>query len=336
MAIDLKTIKPNKVSKDISSYVTLIFGAPKIGKSRLAAEFPKPIFFATEPTQETIPGAYIAPTLTWRDFKSAVRQLKNDDIKQAFNTVVIDTIDLAASYCEKYICNQQGVESIKDIPYGAGYGMVENEFRDTLYSIKNAGYGIVMISHVANGTFTREDGTEFNERTPTIPGKRTKGVAENLADIYGFIHMAKDEENGGYKRVISLRAEDPSTPNGNHFKYIPSQVDLSYEALNQALAYAIDKEEAEMGQKFFQEEKKAPVQTEELNFEELMNTFNTLVHKLQEISGGSFGSKWAPIIAETVAKYLGKGKKISECGPDQIEQVALIVDDLVELVGNGI
>ena len=35
--LNLKELQPNKVSKDISSYSTLLFGPPKVGKSRLAA-----------------------------------------------------------------------------------------------------------------------------------------------------------------------------------------------------------------------------------------------------------------------------------------------------------
>ena len=38
MPLNLLEIQPNKVSRDISSYTTLLFGPPKIGKSRLFRE----------------------------------------------------------------------------------------------------------------------------------------------------------------------------------------------------------------------------------------------------------------------------------------------------------
>lgn len=332
--INLKELQPNKVSKDISSYSTLLFGLPKIGKSRLAAEFPKPIFLATEPTQTTIPGAYIVPITKWTELKQYIQQLKDDELKNTFSTVVIDTVDLASTYAEKYICQCENVEKIKDISWGAGYKMVENEFRDTLFSIRQEGYGLVLISHVTTSTFTREDGTEYNEHIPALPDKRTRGVVENLADIYAYAHMVKGKE--GYERVLTLRAGDPTTPAGSHFKYLPDSVPLDYNALKTALAEAIEKEEAEVGKQFFVEDKIALASDQKRDFNELMNEFDELVAKLQDVTGGAFSTQWAPRIAETVAKYLGKGKKIAECTPDQVDVVELIVEDLKEQVGNGI
>ena len=58
MSNPLLDLQPNKVSRDIGSYVTYVYGAPKCGKSRFAAEFPNAIFFASEPTQNTIPGIF--------------------------------------------------------------------------------------------------------------------------------------------------------------------------------------------------------------------------------------------------------------------------------------
>lgn len=336
MAIDLLNLEPNKVSKDLSSYATLLFGQPKIGKSRLAADFPSPLFIATEPTQTTIPGAYIQPVTTWSEMRQVVRQLKEPALKAKFKTVIIDVVDLAATYCEKYICNQNGVENISDIPWGAGYKLSEAEFRDTLYAIRNEGYGLVMVSHVSNDTFKREDGSEFNERVPSIPGRKLKAVAENLADIYAFAHMVSDE-NGGYKRVLSLRAVDPSTPVGNHFPYLPEEIPLSYSALSSALEEAIEKEEQEKGKEFFQEEKKQIATEPEYDFEALVKEFKNLTLKIQKnTTKDEFKSKWVPKITEITDKYLGTGKKVNDCTPKQTEQLILIVDDLKSELENGL
>lgn len=67
-----------------------------------------------------------------------------------------------------------------------------------------------------------------------------------------------------------------------------------------------------------------------------MAEFDDMKTKLQEITGGSFGVTWAPRIADTIAKYLGKGKKLSDCTKDQVDMVNLIVQDLKEQIGNGI
>ena len=46
MAIDLLKIEPHKVSRDLSGYITYIYGAPKTGKTTLAVQMPDAILLA--------------------------------------------------------------------------------------------------------------------------------------------------------------------------------------------------------------------------------------------------------------------------------------------------
>lgn len=63
--------------------------------------------------------------------------------------------------------------------------MVEKEFEKVIRQIRQEHYGLVLISHVKDGTFTRDDGTEYNKVIPAISSKKCLAVAENFADIYG-------------------------------------------------------------------------------------------------------------------------------------------------------
>lgn len=336
MSNPLLEIKPNKVSRDVGSYVTYIYGAPKCGKSRFAAEFPNAIFFASEPTQNTIPGIIKIDITSWAEFKKMVRYLKDEEVKNTYKTVILDTVDLFAQFCERYICNQEGVEDLKDIAWGAGYGRVEREFEQTLRTIMYLGYGLVLISHVTTGTFTREDGTEYNKITPAINSKRCKGVVENIADIYGYIHLVKDE-NGQSKQVITLRANDDSIAGGNHFKYMVPEVGLSYKELSKAVSDAIDEDEKHCGNsEFFTDDKVALPEEKNLNFDELMSEFKNLTNKIRDNTGEEFKTKWAPKIVSITDKYLGKGKKVNDCTESQVEQLELILFDLKEEVAKGL
>lgn len=65
------------------------------------------------------------PINSWSEFKKFLRQLKNEQVKARYETIILDTADIAYDYCEKYICaNTQrpdgsiGVDSIGDIGYG--------------------------------------------------------------------------------------------------------------------------------------------------------------------------------------------------------------------------
>ena len=39
MAINLLNIQPHKVSRDLSGYITFIYGAPKVGKTTFATNW---------------------------------------------------------------------------------------------------------------------------------------------------------------------------------------------------------------------------------------------------------------------------------------------------------
>ena len=75
------------------------------------------------------------PINSWAEFIKVQRQLKDDKVKEKFSTIIIDTADIAYSYCEKYICANNGVSTIADIGYGKGYALVGNEFDEKLRSI---------------------------------------------------------------------------------------------------------------------------------------------------------------------------------------------------------
>ena len=48
MAINLLDIKPHCVSRDLSGYITYIYGAPKTGKTTLATQMGKSLLIAFE------------------------------------------------------------------------------------------------------------------------------------------------------------------------------------------------------------------------------------------------------------------------------------------------
>ena len=56
MAINLLNIEPHKVSKDLSGYITYIYGAPKTGKTTLATQMPGALLLAFEAGYNALPG----------------------------------------------------------------------------------------------------------------------------------------------------------------------------------------------------------------------------------------------------------------------------------------
>lgn len=56
MAIDLMAIQPHKVSRDLSGYITYVYGAEKSGKTTFASHMPSPLILAFERGYNALPG----------------------------------------------------------------------------------------------------------------------------------------------------------------------------------------------------------------------------------------------------------------------------------------
>jgi len=333
-SVDIFAVKPHVVSRDLKGYTILLYGAPKTGKTTIASKFSKALLLGFEAGYLTIPGIMALPINSWAEFKSVLKQLKTDEGHATYDNIIVDTVDIAYDLCEKYICNREGVENIADLAYGKGYNMVSKEFDEALRLIPQIGYGLVMISHSQDKVFTDENGKEYNQICPTL-GNRPRLIVDRMSDLIIYAHPIQEED--GTIHTVGFMRQTPRFVAGSRFKYTPDSIEFNYDNLVNAIGDAIDKQAAEYDNKFVTD---APVKVESvpqiLDFNELMNQFNTLVEKIQNATGDAFGTDWAPRIVEITDKYLGKGKKVSDATPKQAEQLELIVNELTEQVGLGL
>ena len=337
--INLLNIQPHQVSRDMRGYSVFFYGEPKSGKTTTATKFPNHLLLAFEKGYNAIPGAMAQPINTWSEFRKVLKMLKDPAVKEKFETIIIDTADIAYDYCEKYICANAGVDTIGDIGYGKGYTMVANEFDSSLRSIVQMDYGLVLISHAVDKTFTDEQGKEYNQIVPTL-GNKPRNIVSRMCDIIGYSRSVQDAE-GNTSTKLFMRGT-PRYVAGSRFKYTPDYIDFSYKDLVQAIGDAIDKQMAEDGTEYFTEVRVNLYKdtTTSLNFDELMTEFNSIIANIPGSSdqkgdtkeGKEFKEYWMPRIVEITDRYLGKGKKVSQCNREQVEALSLIVDDMKELV----
>lgn len=341
MALDLLSIQPHQVSRDLRGYSVFFYGEPKSGKTTIATKFPRHLLLAFEKGYNAIPGAMAQPINTWAEFKKVLRQLKDENVKARFETIIIDTADIAYDLCEKYVCSNAkrpdggfGVDAVGDIPFGKGYTLVAKEYDECLRSIVQMDYGLVLISHASDKTFKDEQGQEYNQIVPTL-GNKPRNIVSRMCDIIAYSRPIQLED-GSTSTKLFMRGT-PRYVAGSRFKYTPDVIDFNYKSLVDAICNAIDKQMEEEGAEYFTEERNnvyaAPVQ--ELDFDDLMETFNNLINSLiQDKSEEEFKSYWQPRIIQITEKYLGKGQLVSKCSRDQVEALDLIVTDLKELVTN--
>jgi hypothetical protein len=338
MAIDLMSLQPHKVSRDLRGYSVFFYGEPKSGKTTTAAHFPEALLLAFEKGYNAIPGIIAQPINSWSEFRQTLRELKKQEVKEKFSTIVIDTADIAYDYCTKYICDNAkrpdggfGVDSISDIPFGKGYGQVSQEFDECLRSIVQMDYGLVLISHATDKTFKNESGEEYNQIVPTLD-KRATNIVSRMADIIGYSRVVTTDE--GDKTMLFMRGTNRYMA-GSRFKYTPDYIEFSYENLTNAIANAIDEQSKTEGSDYFTDERSNLYipKDEELDFDKLMNEFQDCINRIiKKVNNeDKFSSEYTPRITQITEKYLGRGNKVSQCSREQVEALSLIVEDLKEL-----
>lgn len=340
--LNLLNIQPHQVSRDLRGYSVFFYGEPKSGKTTIATKFPRHLLLAFEKGYNAIPGAMAQPINSWAEFKKVLKQLKDEAVKEKFETVIVDTVDIAYDYCEAYICANAkrpdggyGVDSIADIGYGKGFNMAAKEFDDCLRSIVQMDYGLVLISHAVDKSFTDEQGHEYNQIVPTL-GSKPRNIVSRMCDLIGYSRAIQNED-GSISTKLFMRGT-PRYIAGSRFKYTPNVIDFTYDNLVKAICDAIDKQMEEDGSEYFTDKYQnlhsAPI---ELDFDELLNEFNNLVSEItSKVDDDKFKEFWSPRITQIIERYLGKGQKVNNISREQTEALDLIISDFKELIKNNL
>lgn len=288
---------------------------------------PNSLLCAFESGYNALAGVRAVDIDKWSTFKLVLRQLKSDEAKEMYHTIIIDTIGDAYIMCEDYICSQQGVSSIKDIPYGAGYGMVEREFQKCFQQIAQMGYGIISIAHEDTKKDSDTNGAEIDIIAPKIP-KRGYNVINQFVDIIGYIDVQWNED-GTSRRYLYTR-KTPQIMAGSRFKYLPTRIPFGYEELTKAIGEAIDREAAETNSSIVDHH--IENQKDESSFEEIREEARVLWMQLIEKNPDRDKAKNnAEKIGEIIQEIFGRPVKLSEITKEQKDLFELVVVAMKEL-----
>lgn len=341
--INLLDIEPHKVSRDMRGYSVFLYGDPKSGKTTTATRFPNHLLVAFEKGYNAIPGAMAQPINSWGEFKKLLKQLKQPEVQAKFETIIIDTADIAWDYAEKYICSNNNIDAIGDLGFGKGHTALAKEFDSCLRSIVQMNYGLVIISHATDRTLKDENDEEYNRILPTL-AKKSQIIVSRMCDIIGYSRIVVNEE-GKSSTKLFLR-DTPRFMAGSRFRYTPDVIDFDYFSLVEAIGQAIDEEEKFHSSELFTDTRSDMYQdtTLSLDFDQLIEKFNSLIQSIpgsdlanpESAESINFKDVWVPLIQEAVESNLGRGKKVSDCSREQTEALDLVCSDLEDLINKRI
>lgn len=202
-----------------------------------------------------------------------------------------------------------------------GWTKFKDEFNEVFRGLTHLGYGVYFIGH--DKEIINEDGSKIIR--PALSNS-TRTVIAGMSDLYGYAH----QKYAGEMSVLTLRCSDGSIECGGRFKYIDEEIPMNYHSLVDAINKAIDKEATETNGQFVTDEKiDVTLMEKTYDFDTMMNQFKIMVEKLMTANASN-----ALKITSISDKYLGKGKKVGDCTPEQCEQLELILIELQDLVKN--
>lgn len=298
----------------------------KIGKTQLACSIPEALIMATEKGQNAIPGIYVQDIKTWSDAQMVVRQLKTPQAKEKFKTIVIDTFSILSDLCEKYVCDTNNVQTLAAVPWGGGWSQYKKELRNLIRDITMEGYGLVLLAHCKVGEETTDDGVVHKTYDIDL-SKAAMNIANAAVDVIGMC-MENWNEKGESERVIVTR-RTPYIQAGSRFPKMKPVFPLSYEALVDAFVEAIEAQ-GEDGAELIDE---APViETEDLYGEKMAEAKALYSELVKPEQDNAINEKNVNAILDIIEKYLHERKKLSLIKEREAEALALIVEDMKELV----
>lgn len=321
MAIDLLSLEPQQISKNLRGKYIMLYGLPGVGKTSLAAQFEKVLIAGFEMGTNALNNVYVQPIKTWQDWKQMVNQLcRRDELKEKFHAIAIDTADEAWNLCSKFICNQNNVDELRELPWGQGYDLAKKEYAQTFRDLAYNGYGLIFTSHSTEKTYKNEKGEEYTMIVPALPA-RPFDIINKMVDIIAYIREISlvHGDDVERKRFMFLRDEvGDRFLAKSRYQYITPRIPLDYNKLVDAIYEAIDTEISHTGGTATDA---VNPYTQEANFDELMEEARMLWGQLVQKDLQNKG-------AEILGQVFGKPTKFSEILPEQVDQLSKVLYEI--------
>lgn len=248
-----------------------------------------------------------------------------------YDSIVVDTASIAWQLCEKYVCQREGVDSIRDIPWGQGWGMLRNEFSECWREITLLGFGILFIAHSKDKPteMRDENGEAITAVAPDLPNQ-CYTIINSIVDIIGYLQVQMNND-GTSERFLYTRST-PTVFAGSRYQYLAPKIKFGYQelvdAIGDAIDMAVEKDGAEVTDHTEMRQIKARPFQEVINdarnvWETYLNTASSEEEKEQRFN----------VMKDVIRRVFGSEDfKLSAAVPSQSDLVELFVDEMKELM----
>ena len=328
--IDIFTLEPSKISKDLKGKFLLIYGQPKTGKSTFGSQLPRSLFLNFEQGTNALAGIRSVPILRWTDAKKVLTQLRKPQAKEIYDSIVVDTASIAWQLCEKYICQRESVDSIRDVAWGQGWNMLKTEFSEFWREITLLGFGILFIAHSKEKPTEMKDeqGDTITAVCPDLPSNAYT-IINSIVDIIGYLQVQVNPD-GTSERYLYTRST-PTIFAGSRYQYLAPKIKFGYQELVDAIGDAIDLAVKNDGAEVTEHTVFAQVKARPFN-EVMDEAKNIWTGYLNTAKSDEEKDQRLNIMKDIVKRVFGTEEfKLSSAVPSQVDLIELFIDEMKNL-----
>lgn len=329
--IDIFSLEPSKISRDLKGKFLLIYGEPKTGKSTFGSQLPRALFLNFEQGTNALAGIRGVPILRWSDMKQVLTQLRKPQAREMYDSIVVDTASIAWQLCEKYICQRESVDSIRDIPWGGGWNMLKTEFSECWREITLLGFGILFIAHSKEKPteMRDEEGNAITTVCPDLPSNAYT-IINSIVDIIGYLQVQMNAD-GTSERFLYTRST-PTIFAGSRYQYLAPKIKFGYQELVDAIGDAINMAVEKDGAQVTDHTEIA--QVKDRSFSEVMTEAKEIwTTYLNSAPSEEEKDQRLNIMMDIIKKVFGtEGFKLSQAVPSQVDLIELFITEVKELM----
>jgi hypothetical protein len=331
MAIDLLNVEKVKVSTDLASYSTFIYGEPKSGKTTFIQNLygEDVLFIGTENRFKAVEGAQVIPVQTWGEIIKVKAQLRKQEVKDKYKVIAIDTITRFMAMLDTYVAQVNGEEILS----WQNYTQRNKLLQDYLNDIQTMGYTLVLVghaktkmAHVPKAQFVgdastsnakvvndKKDGNkEYVDYEKWVPDVQPSALNVAAAAVDNILFIGdRIDEQGDEQKVIYLRGT-LSWQAGSTFKNSPDFIPFSADAYRNAMTESVNGYDSTTA-------KRASYAKPVLDFVKLKKEMSSLAKDLT-----ANGKKDEAI--SIMADIFGKGVGLKDIKEDQVEDLQSLVE----------
>lgn len=277
-------------------------------------------------------GIRSVPILRWSDAKKVLTQLRKPEAKEMYDTIIVDTVDIAWNLAEKYVCQRENVQTLREIPWGQGWGMLRQEFSEFWREIALLGFGILFIAHSKEKPteMRDEDGNAISMVMPNIGTGAATDIINGIVDIIGYLQVQMNSD-GTSERYLYTRST-PYVFAGSRYQYLKPKIQFGYKELVDAIGDAIDMAVEKDGAEVTDHTEFA--QVKDRPFAEVMaDAKEVWIKYLDGAKDEDEKDQRLMIMRDVIKRVFGTADfKLSQAVPSQVDLVECFIDEIRQLI----